>query len=290
MKKARAVESTNESLFWAGQESPPLSPNTRISKLKSLKQEGEDYIVPVIEESELDPVELESYTILKQVTPQQRYWYYIERGFPENSVHALDGATRENIDKFLPSRLLTSPKLKTTIEDLELEIKYNHVTAIKQSVVDYILIDPMERSRLHIPKSIDRYQVVTARAPVPWHDDLKSVKASIANNLFITNPVMLKLLDIFAQFESLRVVDTSVFTPSILPISIGEFQSILKSQCAVFKNRVLNEWIPTVANMFLSTKDVWYSIATSCQDIDLGYKRLGNLRHFVDLITLRFFF
>ena len=87
---------------------------------------------------------------------------------------------------------------------------------------------------------------------------------------------MTNLLEIFSKYENLRIVDTSVFTSSILPISINEFQVILKNQCTAFKNRILNEWIPTVANMFLSTKDSWYRIASDCEDIDLGFRKLGK--------------
>ena len=275
-----------EKLLGGGEQSPPMSPKTRIELIKTHKHIVKDFIVPDYVEAELDPVELETHTILKQVTPQQRYWFYIERGFPENSVHEIDDESKERIKKLIPSRLVDNAKLALTVTQIENEIKYNHVTAIKQGVVDYILIDPQERLRLEIPPVFDRYEIVTARAPVPWHNDLISVRKEIEENLYITNSAMISLLDIYTKFEGLRIVDTSVFTSSILPISTNEFQAILKNQCAAFKNRVLSEWIPTVANMFLSTKDSWYCIASDCEDVDLGFRRLGKRDSPINLILI----
>ena len=266
-----------DSIIWGGSESPPMSPKSRIAKIKKEKNICDRFSPSEIKEAELDPVELETQTILKQVTPQQRYWFYIEKGFPDNAVENIEKITKDNIFKLLPSQLANNVKLGPTIQQLESEVEYNHVTAMKQGIIDYILIDPNERIRLEIPPVLDRYEIVTARAPVPWHDSLTSLRAGIKESLFITNPVMKSLLEIFAKFENLRIVDTSVLTSSILPISINEFQIILKNQCTVFKNRILNEWIPTVANVFLSTKDSWYRIASDCADVDLGFQKLGKM-------------
>ena len=274
-KKLRG-DAITEKLIWGGNESPPLSPKSRISMIKKEKHISDQFSPTAIKIAELDPVELETHTILKQVTPQQRYWFYIEKGFPEKSVHEIEKTTKSNIKTLLPFQLVNNPKLEATLQRLEAEVEYNHVTAVKQGIVDYILIDPNERIRLEIPPVFDKYEIVTARAPVPWHENLQFVRERIEENLFITNRAMTNLLEIFSKYENLRIVDTSVFTSSILPISINEFQVILKNQCTAFKNRILNEWIPTVANMFLSTKDSWYRIASDCEDIDLGFRKLGK--------------
>lgn len=265
-----------EKLLGGGEQSPPMSPKTRIEFIRAQNHIAKEFVVPDHVDVELDPVELENHTILKQVTPQQRYWFYIERGFPEHSVHEIEQETKERIKKLIPSRFIENEKLTSTVTQIEKEIEYNHVTAVKQGIVDYILIDPQERLRLEIPPVMDRYEIISARAPVPWHNDLISVRKEIEENLYITNRAMTSLLDIFSKFENLRIIDTSVLTSSILPISANEFLAILKNQCAAFKNRVLNEWIPTVANMFLATKDTWYCIASDCEDVDLGFRRLGN--------------
>ncbi|KAJ3276290.1 Dynein heavy chain 3, axonemal [Terramyces sp. JEL0728] len=252
--------------------SPPMSPVTRLKQLLHPNSPKKDEDIPFF----LDPVELESHTISKQVTAEQRYWFYVERGVSDSCLAAIDPKSLTGITSMIPSKYMQTDTLKLTYHNLVNDVKKTYATAMKQSIVDYILLDPKEQQRLMIPPIFEHYTCKTARAPVPWHDNLLQVKTFIQHNLFITNTVMPELLKIFALFEKTRVVDMSVFTPSVLPMSIGEFQSILKSQCQSFKNKLLNEWIPMVANMFLSTKDSWYSIATKCEDTDLGYQRLDN--------------
>ncbi|KAI8893820.1 dynein heavy chain and region D6 of dynein motor-domain-containing protein [Globomyces pollinis-pini] len=217
----------------------------------------------------LDPVDLESHTISKQVTAQQRYYFYVERGIQNECLSQMDDITLQSIQSQLSTSMRESTLLKPTVQTLLEEIKQNHLTAVKQSIVDYILLDPSEQQRLKIPFIVQRYEPATARAPVPWHDHLITIKKTIEQNLFITNPVMGQLLQIFALFEKCKVVDMSVFTPSVLPMTVGEFQAILKNQCLAFKNKLLNEWIPMVANMFLASKNIWYAIATESEDVDL---------------------
>jgi dynein heavy chain len=250
-------------------ESPPCSPQTRILKLRrDQKRRKLDVQAP-----KLDPMDLETHTISKQVTPEQRYWYYVERGVPDACISAITTKELDLIQSRLQSRYLAD-RLRPTRDQLLNEIKRNHITAMKKSIVDYILIDPSEQERLRIPSVFDRYEAVTSRAPVPWHDSLLQVKQSIHDNLFVTNPVMRDLLQIYAYFENCRVVDMSVFTSAILPITTAEFSSILQSQMQAFKSKMLNEWIPMVASCLLKSKDKWYCIATDCPDTDLGYKRL----------------
>lgn len=80
------------------------------------------------------------------------------------------------------------------------------------------------------------------RAPVPWHLDVLEMKENIEKNLYITNPVMLELLKIYHdQFSGTKIIDMSLFAENMIPTSVEQFQSILKSQCQAFKTKMLNE-------------------------------------------------
>lgn len=254
-------------------ESPPMSPKLRID---SIRRERSLKYTNASEDFSLDPVDLESHTVSKQVTAEQRYWYYIERGVNAECLSKMSNETMEQIQAKIPGTFLNTEQLQKTFFELQKEVKQNHIKAIKQSIVDYILIDPKEQIRLKIPKMNHLvWYPVTARSPVPWHDSMVQSKKIINDTLFITNSVMSKILKIFSLFEKCRVVDMSVFTPNILPISINEFQAVLRNQCIAFKNKMLNEWVPMVASMFLEFKDTWYNIVTECEDPDKGYFKLG---------------
>ncbi|KAI9206289.1 dynein heavy chain and region D6 of dynein motor-domain-containing protein [Polychytrium aggregatum] len=254
--------------------SRPVSPESRISIMyPSIEELGRTRPVETVV---LDPYDLESSNIAKQLTPEQRYWFYVQKAVPSDAIAPMEDSTIVAMSQHIPPRLLTADHLQGTYREVLDEIRESYYLALKQSVVDYILLDPKEQLRLSIPPFATVYVPRIARAPVPWHESVISTKSFITDNLFITNPVMVRLLDIYSQFEDCRLVDMGNFTPAQLPITIEEFQAILKNQCQAFKNKLLNEWIPTVANMFFTTKDQWYSIASACTDADLGYRRLDS--------------
>lgn len=141
----------------------------------------------------------------------------------------------------LPPKLLVADSLQGTRKNVIGEIKEDYDLAIKQSIVDYILLDPTEQRRLQIPPFLERYVPRLARAPVPWHEDVGKSKAGMEQDLYVTNPMMRELLTAFSPYENLRIVDLSVFTPNVLPMTMEDFQNTLKNQCAAFRAKILNE-------------------------------------------------
>ncbi|KAJ3317485.1 Dynein heavy chain 3, axonemal, partial [Blyttiomyces sp. JEL0837] len=254
-------------------ESRPLTPQSRILHDYEPLDDGE---TRAPEKIILDPYDLESINIAKCLSPEQRYWYYVKRGIPEDSIAPMDETVTEAVQKHIPESLLNSISLKSKCTEMVEEIREEYTIALRQSIVNYILLDWKERDRLKIPPLPAAYIPRIARAPVPWHDELIKVKAQIADSLYVTNPVMLDLLQIFSQIEGARVIDMGVLAPSVDPMSIEDFQLILRSQCQAFKAKLLNEWLPSVANMFFSSKDKWYTIATAAQDPDVGFRRLDS--------------
>lgn len=216
--------------------SPPLSPISRRTSLAMVVEK-----VAINEELiNLDPVELESKTIARQVTPQQRYWFYVECGINNKDLARLEPLTIKKIKALIKPELLGRAAKSEIVLD---EIKKSHCLAIKQSIVDYILLDPEERIRLMIPPISDDFSPLICRAPVPWHESLREPKEYLANHLFISNPMMLIILGAYEPFKDTKIVDMSVFSPTILPISVDEFGSILKAQCHAFKTRMIHEYI-----------------------------------------------
>ncbi|KAI8622787.1 dynein heavy chain and region D6 of dynein motor-domain-containing protein [Chytriomyces sp. MP71] len=209
------------------------------------------------------------------LTPDQRYWYYVEKGIANDAITPFqENLSVANILKHVPPKLLATEPLQNAKTEMILEVERDYSWALKQSIVDYILLDAKERDRLKIPPMPPRYVPRVARAPVPWHDSVESVKMFMSENLLITNPVMLELLGIHSEFSKNRIIYTDTLTPSVLPMTIDDFQTMLRNQCQTFRAKLLNEWIPNAANMFFNNKNVWYSIATECADPDVGFRRL----------------
>lgn len=224
-----------------GTESRPLSPQSRIqTSYEPLKPVD---LNPKKSNIVLDPYDMESQTVAKQLTPEQRYWFYVQNGIQQDSIAPIESCTISEIEKFVPGKLLEADYLQKSKHQILVEIEETYNQAVRQSIIDYILLDPTEQARLGISPFLDPYVPRIARAPVPWHADVIKAKEAIRDNLYITNPVMSELLGIFTQFEKCRIVDPSVFTPNVLPMSTEDFQTIFKNQCAAFRAKMLTEYV-----------------------------------------------
>lgn len=217
--------------------SRPLSPQSRKEQLYPEVSPK----VTEIEEVILDPYDLDSINIAKQLTPEKRYWFYIEKSIPKEYIAPIQESTIQAIEKHVPTRLIKAESLQKERKKLVAEVFNTYDLALRQSIVDYILMDPNEQTRLGIPLFNIPYVPRILRAPVPWHDSITNTKAFINENLHITNPVMLELLKIYSQVEHFRLFDMSVFNESSLPTNIEQFQATLKSQSQAFKNKLLSE-------------------------------------------------
>ncbi|KAJ3222668.1 Dynein heavy chain 3, axonemal [Clydaea vesicula] len=260
--------------------SRPLSPETR----KNLLYPNKIYKPNVHQPSLLDPFDLDSINTAKQLSPERRYWFYVEKSIPDSAIAPMEKAVVKAVENHVSKKLICSESLQVTKQDLLKEINQTYTTALRQSIVNYILMDEDERERLGIPYFEEQYVPQIIRAPVPWHDNLLSIKNYIEQNLYITNSVMLELLKTYSKFENTELISMDVFNQAMLPITIDQFLTILKSQCQSFKVRLLNEWIPAITNMFFETKEQWYQIVTNSPDPDKGYNRLDSFFKAVSIL------
>ncbi|KAI9217055.1 dynein heavy chain, N-terminal region 2-domain-containing protein, partial [Blastocladiella britannica] len=211
-----------------------------------------------------------------QYSPLDRYWHYVTCGVPDEVVSQLPASSIRQIEDHLP--VPSTPQQQSIVDKavplLLDEVRRDYALYFKKAIVDYILLDADERERLMIPRVPASYVPRIIRAPFPWHDGVVVTKAYVEKNLFITNPTMLRILGIFQKYQRASMFDMSAFRSDTLPISLDDFHSVLRAQCHAFRARILNEWLPEIADMFISTKDQWYSIATRTADPDVGFKQL----------------
>lgn len=153
--------------------------------------------------------------------------------------------------------------------------------ALKRAILDYILLDQSEQQRLALKPLVTNSTRHIARAPVPWHSSVVHAKRLMETNLFITNPMMMRLVCLFEEFKHLRIVEMNTLSPINFPIGLDDFQAILRNQCITFRQRLFSEWIPKVACLFFENKEDWYSMVENptshgSSDLDVGYARLDN--------------
>ena len=132
--------------------------------------------------------------------------------FPEHTLPAVHS-------RLAPS-LLTNPDWSALIDSLHQEIitvggvlplcpcrtpphslhasllqDYNH--SLQKSIVDYILQDRSEQTRLRIPAVPVVHRPRVVRAPVPWHDTQCEVQSMQTQQLFTTSSVMRSLQELW---------------------------------------------------------------------------------------------
>ncbi|XP_033740540.1 dynein heavy chain 3, axonemal-like isoform X1 [Pecten maximus] len=192
---------------------------------------------------------------------EARYYYYIEKGIRREMLALPHPDTMKNICQLVPSPLLSSIELKGMVEDLTKEVNSDYEFSIRKTIVDYILKDPTEKDRLHIAWTPKPFQKRIIRAPVPWHSTYSDLKAYNMEHLFITNPIMLELQDIwFDQFNHLRFVNLKELREADLPLLPNEFESLVKKQCWEAHEVLRKSWIPTCAKIFVDKNELWQDL------------------------------
>ncbi|PNI91684.1 DNAH3 isoform 3 [Pan troglodytes] len=131
----------------------------------------------------------------------KRYYYYLTNGIRKDMIAPEEGEVMVRISKLISNTLLTSPFLEPLMVVLVQEKENDYYCSLMKSIVDYILMDPMERKRLFIESIPRLFPQRVIRAPVPWHSVYRSAKKWNEEHLHTVNPMMLRLKELwFAEW------------------------------------------------------------------------------------------
>ncbi|XP_021567967.1 dynein heavy chain 3, axonemal [Carlito syrichta] len=224
--------------------SRPMSPEQQIDVM--LQQEME------IESRESKPSE----------SDLERYYYYLTNGIRKDMIAPQEDEVMVRISELISNTLLTNPFLEPLLVVLMQEKENDYYSSLMKSIVDYILMDPMERKRLFIKSMPRMFPQRVIRAPVPWHSVYRSAKKWNEEHLHTVNPMMLSLKELwFAEFRDLRFVRTAELLAGKLPLQPHEYQDVIQKHCMEAHQILLNKWIPTCAQFFVSQKEQWVHFA-----------------------------
>uniref|UniRef100_A0A673TZU4 Dynein axonemal heavy chain 3 n=1 Tax=Suricata suricatta TaxID=37032 RepID=A0A673TZU4_SURSU len=224
--------------------SRPMSPGEQIGVM--LQQEME------IEGKETQPSE----------SDLERYYYYLTNGIRKDMIAPEEDEVMFRISKLISNTLLTSPFLEPLMMTLVKEKEKDYYSSLMKSIVDYILMDPTERKRLFIKNIPRMFPQRVIRAPVPWHSVYRNAKKWNEEHLHTVNPMMLSLKELwFTEFKDLRFVRTAELLAGKLPLQPHEYQNVIQKHCTEARQILLNKWIPTCAQLFVSQKEQWVHFA-----------------------------
>ncbi|XP_036906430.1 dynein heavy chain 3, axonemal-like, partial [Sturnira hondurensis] len=224
--------------------SRPMSPEEQINMM--LQKEME------IDNKEAKPSE----------SDLERYSYYLTNGIRKDMIAPEEDEVMVRISKLVPNTLLTSPFLEPLVNSLVEEKENDYYNSLIKSIVDYILMDPEERKRLFIKSIPCPFPKRVIRAPVPWHSIYRNAKKWNEEHLHTVNSMMLNLEELwFSEFRDLRFVRTAELLAEKLPLQPHEYRDVIQKHCTETRHILLNKWIPTCAQLFLSWKEQWVHFA-----------------------------
>uniref|UniRef100_A0A663EP55 Dynein axonemal heavy chain 3 n=1 Tax=Aquila chrysaetos chrysaetos TaxID=223781 RepID=A0A663EP55_AQUCH len=250
------------------------------------------YSQPLTPEEQFVVMHLREKEISKQEKPPsrndiERYCYYIYNGVQEDMLAPQNKEVMNVILKHIPTHILANPDLENLLASLKEEIKADYRISLMKAIVDYILMDPAERERLFIGSTPCPFPRRVVRAPVPWHSSYEEVKSWNEKNLFVVNPLMPTLQQLWlSQYSHLRFVRTEEMLCRDLPLLPTEFEEVIRRHCVEAHNILQNKWIPTCASIFRDEKRKWLHFAPE-NDCDSSQLVESYFRSVATLMSLQ---
>jgi len=139
---------------------------------------------------------------------------------------------------------LLQPSLKSVHDGLKEEIHTYYDRAIRQAIVDYILLDPNERQRVkiqHVPKT---FRLRTIRAPIAWHDTMDQTKKNLLMALHANNPIMTSLQTLWDEtYAHQRLVSYQDLIQASLPMIPHDFEKFIEQRVNQMRQTLISQYV-----------------------------------------------
>ena len=106
----------------------------------------------------------------------ERYWNYVKKDIHEAKMARLGKKQLSRIRMRLRQEWFQNIMMRKLIGTLTEEVSAEYLSAVKRSVVDYVLLDAGERKRINVHRVPKRFAIRVIRAPVPWHQSFITAK------------------------------------------------------------------------------------------------------------------
>ena len=178
----------------------------------------------------------------------QMFYEFFDATIKSHSNSTLSIKWMENIVDSIPANLQTQyPSLLQTLLN---EIKNEYSESGKQSAVRHILRKPKQASIEATPEFLP-FEQDKCPFPSPYRESFLESKRLIEKNLFICHPVMQKLIESWASFDHLRLIDKpEIISHKNTAFRMTGFRSMLLVHSEQCRDKLMNNWFSLVVNMF----------------------------------------
>ncbi|KAL4226016.1 hypothetical protein ACF0H5_014003 [Mactra antiquata] len=171
----------------------------------------------------------------------ERYYSLVDKAIEPYMISTVEDVTLQGIYRFVPRDLrLSLPQAsKDFLEEMEDDRRF----AIKKAVMDYVLLDEKEQSRLGVPVP-PKPSNSAGRLGYPWHERVNKVREFMTEDLYITHPVMYSILYHFhTKYGLFRLIDIPGLR-EVMPVTMEDFLKHVQKSTKAGVEKMRYEWLP----------------------------------------------
>jgi len=177
-----------------------------------------------------------------------RYYYYIHHGIDTKNVAPMEDRWIHNVLSLVPES--TKVNLGEVIDTLSEEVREDYLLSVKKAIVDFVLRDPREKEN-SVSEEVLPHRLELQQVPKPWEDSFYAAYEAIQDKLFITNPTMAAVLNLWHKnYGKLKLVDAVDVKTKSDALELGVFQNLMMQYIESAKDTLLKKWFPEVQNIF----------------------------------------
>ncbi|KXS11241.1 hypothetical protein M427DRAFT_505508 [Gonapodya prolifera JEL478] len=248
---------------------PSLPPSRPLSPLSRIHMDAPLSLLPTPPVRPPTPPPLDPYIPspalhILHIPPLARYAHYLSL-IPPTALPPLDTTLLPRLLARLHPLTPSAPLLAHLTQDLQT----THDVASRRSILDYVLLDPDERSRLSLPAPLLLDALMfppprTARAPVPWSGSVIAARSVMQTAPWVGCAPVLVVGGWFERggkgaSKVVKVVDVPTLEQARGGWEVEEIRKVVRDAGRKWRAWVDGEWIPTVAALFFDTKATWYT-------------------------------
>ncbi|KAI9090456.1 dynein heavy chain and region D6 of dynein motor-domain-containing protein [Phlyctochytrium arcticum] len=192
----------------------------------------------------------------------QRYYYYITNGIDTHHVAKMEDTWLGNVMRLLPQQLKTWHQ--ETLAALSGEMREDYHMSVKKAIVDFVLKDPREKvDHGTLEKSGEDSFVMIRRSTASWQASYIQSRQIISSTLFIVNPTIAEIQELWHHFENIRLFDVESILNKGGAFELKAFRVTLLQKFEKSHEKLMTSWYPAMLNVFYqgTKRNEWSSIA-----------------------------